>query len=352
MKIAFDARAWEKPPHSFRRVLQILFGAARAMDWEVELWINRGLQPEFTKFNKLARLVREGLENTSAAVLWAPQLDTLPVPVPVVATIHDVNPLMPDGRRVAVRWWRGFRFRHRVRRRFRRAWRVAIDSEDARQRVSAEFPAYAHKLAVVPLYSDPGLRRIDDTERDSRLSSLGLSSGYILFVGSMRRHKNWNGLMRAYAALPLSARSEHALVLAGPIHRALDRAERLATFLGVRDQVHVLGEVAEKFMSALYSGAFMFVFPTFMEGFGLPPLEAMSCGVPVIASNVTSVPEVLGDAPMYIDPFDEAGITDAMGTLIEDEKLREQLIQSGLRRVAEFGPERTGAAMRALLADI
>jgi len=94
------------------------------------------------------------------------------------------------------------------------------------------------------------------------------------------------------------------------------------------------------------------VFPSFMEGFGLPPLEAMACGVPVIATNRTAVPEILGDAPVYVDPADVTGITEAMQRLVDDKPLREGLIQKGYWRVAGFTPARTGEAMEGLLEEL
>ncbi len=352
MRLAFDARAWESPPNSFRRVLRLLYEAAQSMGWEVELWIEGSLQPEFQQFNKLTYLAAEAAKTSRAKALWSPQLEIFPAAVPTVSMVHDINPLLPDGRAFPVRWWREHRFRSRVKGAFNSAWRLATGTDDARGRISSEFPAVAKKLKVVPYYADPDLRPLNNAQRDNLLSSLGLSSGFILFLGSLRRHKNWDGLLRAYAALPESLRKAHPLVLAGPAHRALDKAKRLAALLQVRDQVYITGTVSEEMIPALYSGAFLFVFPSFFEGFGLPPLEAMACGVPVIATDRTSVPEVLGDGPVYINPADLTSITQAMETLIENRDQRESLIQAGFNRVASFGPERTGKAMQELLDEL
>jgi glycosyltransferase involved in cell wall biosynthesis len=90
----------------------------------------------------------------------------------------------------------------------------------------------------------------------------------------------------------------------------------------------------------------VFAFPSFFEGFGLPPLEAMTCGVPVVATDRTSVPEVLGDAPVYVNPADLRSLADAMQAVLEDAKLRSRLVEAGLRRGREFNPRRTGAAMK------
>jgi glycosyltransferase involved in cell wall biosynthesis len=352
MRIAFDARAWERPPHSFSRVLRLLVLSARTMGWEFELWTEGELQPEFLSFQPRVLRVTEARERTRADLLWAPHPEFLPSHLPAVATVHDINPLLPDNRRRAARWIRAVRFRSHTRKTFESAWRVVTDSQDARDRIAHEFPAYARKLKIVTLFVDPGLQRPGDRERDAGLGSLGLSAGYILFLGSLRRHKNWDGLMRAYAGLPASMRRDHPLVLAGQAHRARRKALHLADRLGIRDRLVLPGILPEETIPALYAGALLFVFPSFLEGFGLPPLEAMACGVPVIATNRTSIPEILGDAPLYIDPCRPEEITEAMHRLIADASLREKLTRAGLRRAGEFGPERTGEMMRKVLEDI
>ncbi len=352
MRIAFDARAWEKPPHSFSRVLRLLYLSARCMDWEVELWTEGELQPEYQRFRHMTLRADEAREKTRAHVLWAPHHEFLPSELPAVATVHDINPLLPDSRGRASRWIRASRFRSRIQKTFDQAWRVATDSQDARKRISEAFPGQAHKLNVVSLFVDPDLRRPGDSERDAHLASLGLSPGYILFLGGLRRHKNWDGLIRAYAALPAPLRRNHPLVLAGPSKRAGKQAVKLARRLGVGDRVTLPGILPENRIPSLYAGAILFVFPSFLEGFGLPPLEAMACGVPVIATNRTSIPEVLGDAPLYVDPFRLETITGAMERLLTDALLRHRLQEAGLRRADEFGPEKTGEMMRQVLQDL
>jgi glycosyltransferase involved in cell wall biosynthesis len=152
--------------------------------------------------------------------------------------------------------------------------------------------------------------------------------------------------------LPEQVRIEHNLVLAGPARRNAERAARLSAALGIEGQTVIAGEVSEEHMSALYSGADVFVFPSFLEGFGLPPLEAMACGVPVVATNRTSVPETLGDAPLYVDPADTEAMSEAMQTVLEDADLRSRLIEAGLIRCADFSPARTAAAMQGVLREL
>jgi glycosyltransferase involved in cell wall biosynthesis len=245
MRIAFDARSWEKPPHSFSRVLRLLFLSARRMEWEVELWTEGELQPDYQRYRSMALRAKEARNRTRAHVLWSPHHEFLPSGLPAVATVHDINPLLPDNRGRAARWLRAVRFRSQIQKTFDRAWRVATDSRDSRERITEAFPGQDHKLNVVSLFVDPELKRPGDAERDACLAELGLSPGYIFFLGSLRRHKNWDGLIRAYAALPEPLKKNHPLVLGGPSKRAGKRAVKLARALGVEDRVILPGMLPE-----------------------------------------------------------------------------------------------------------
>jgi alpha-1,3-rhamnosyl/mannosyltransferase len=349
MQIAFDARAASKPPHSFRRVLRLLIDAARERDWGVELWHDAPLQPEFAALGLRGRHPAEAA-TSSAAVLWSPQMDIWAADRPSVATIHDVNPLLEDQRNPFSRWRRRRKFRRLLNAADSQVRVYATDSVDAQRRITGFFPHLAGRIGVVPLYVESSLRPPTAADAMSVLAGLGLCPGYFLFVGSLRRHKNWHGLLEAYARLPAGLRAAHPLVYAGSDHRAGSAARRLAARLGVADQVHFTGPVADAALPALYTGALAFVFPSFLEGFGLPPLEAMALGVPVVASPRTSLPEVLGDAPLYAEPDDLSALADALRRVAEDSDLRTRLAAAGPPQAARFSPARTADAMAALLA--
>ena len=119
----------------------------------------------------------------------------------------------------------------------------------------------------------------------------------------------------------------------------LDSLVSLAAQEGVTDEVIFLGRREQ--LELLYNGASLFVFPSIYEGFGLPPLEAMACGVPVVASNLTSIPEVVGDAGMLVDPLDAHALCDAMCLVLEDQNLSERLRQAGLERAGQFSWKKT-----------
>jgi glycosyltransferase involved in cell wall biosynthesis len=154
---------------------------------------------------------------------------------------------------------------------------------------------------------------------------------YILYVGNFKPHKNVNRLLDAFAQLDYP--DLRLLLLTGnpaPPVLAYLRA------LGIEERVHFTGYVDDHRLAELYRGALLLVQPSLMEGFGLPPIEAMACGTPVVVSHLTSLPEVVGDAGVFVDPLDVSGIRRAIGRTIDDSDLRRQMISAGIMRAALF----------------
>jgi glycosyltransferase involved in cell wall biosynthesis len=154
---------------------------------------------------------------------------------------------------------------------------------------------------------------------------------YLLYVGSHKPHKNLHRLLEAYSASGIS--SDVRFVMTGKPSSALN-AEIQS--LDLETKVYFVGTMENELLAKLYRGALGFIFPSLYEGFGLPPLEAMACGVPVLTSNVCSLPEVIGDAGMLVDPLDIDEIAMSIRMLVENTDLRRTLRQKGLRRVQEF----------------
>jgi glycosyltransferase involved in cell wall biosynthesis len=150
-------------------------------------------------------------------------------------------------------------------------------------------------------------------------------------------------LLRAYATIKREI--SHTLVIVGPkIYGGKTELSKLIKNLNLEDDVIFTGYVADEDLPAFYNGASIFVFPSLYEGFGLPPLEAMACGTPVITSNRASLPEAVGDAGIMVDPDDIEGLAKAMVKLTTDEELRQTMIKRGLERVKLFSPEKAAAA--------
>ncbi|BCD67942.1 glycosyltransferase family 1 protein [Nitratiruptor sp. YY09-18] len=159
---------------------------------------------------------------------------------------------------------------------------------------------------------------------------------YFLFVGTLEPRKNLKNLLAAYLNYLQKTKNPTPLVLAGGVGWRSEHFDELLQKALGSGHVKRLGYVSEKDLIALYGGAKAFVFPSFYEGFGLPPLEAMACATPVIASNTSSIPEVVGDAGLLIDPYDVMQISKALLRIDEDAALRQELASRGLKQAKNF----------------
>jgi glycosyltransferase involved in cell wall biosynthesis len=177
---------------------------------------------------------------------------------------------------------------------------------------------------------DPGT--LADLRQRCRLGS----RPYLLAVGTVQPRKNLLGLLRAHRILLDAIGGEVQLVLAGRPAWGKGAVERELRRLGLAPHVRLLGYITDDDLAALYSGALAYVQPSLYEGFGLTVLEAMACGVPVVASNTSSLPEVVGGAGLLVDPNDPHDIASAVGRLIDKPHLRAELSAAGRRRAAEF----------------
>jgi glycosyltransferase involved in cell wall biosynthesis len=168
---------------------------------------------------------------------------------------------------------------------------------------------------------------------------LGLPERFILFVGTKEPRKNLDRLLRAYLELPEWLKKEFKIVLVGP--KGWGEGYSTDVFEKIRDHIVVIDYVDVDTLAYIYSLASLFVFPSLYEGFGLPPLEAMACGCPVVVSNAASLPEVCGEAGFYVDPNDVSSIADGICKVLTDSELRRGLVEKGLERARLFSWEKT-----------
>lgn len=164
----------------------------------------------------------------------------------------------------------------------------------------------------------------------------GISDNYILYIGGFSPRKNINGLIEAYSLLPDNIRKETKLVIAGNKGISYELYKKRAQELNVDNDIIFPGFVSLYDMPYLYNASKLFVYPSYYEGFGLPPVEAMACGIPVIASNSTSIPEILEDAAVLINPDNTDGLKSAICNVLYDEALRKSLIQKGFVRTSQL----------------
>jgi glycosyltransferase involved in cell wall biosynthesis len=187
-----------------------------------------------------------------------------------------------------------------------------------------------------------------DSERRDRRERLGITQPYVLFVGTVQPRKNLQRLIRAFAHV-VAAGLPHRLVIVGRMGWLTEPIRAEVVALDLTDRIHFAGYVPDDDLPALYCGADAFAFPSLYEGFGMPVLEALACGVPVVASDTTSLPEIVGDAGVLIDPLDEAAIGDALVRVLADASLRARLAVAGPERAAHFSWERCARETLAVL---
>jgi glycosyltransferase involved in cell wall biosynthesis len=214
-----------------------------------------------------------------------------------------------------------------------KATRLAAISENTKKEMQELFDIPPSKIDIVYAGVDAPIKM---TRKEAReiISRIGIKQKYILFVGTIEPRKNVKNLIHAYAALPRSIRQEYKLILVGKKGWRTNDIYQAAVGLG--NQVKFMGYLTERELASLYKTTTLFVYPSLYEGFGLPVLEAMSYGAPVVTSNTTSLPEVAGDAAIIINPWHIKEITRAIKRVISNDTLREKLITRGLERIKNF----------------
>ncbi len=223
----------------------------------------------------------------------------------------------------------------------RRTDHIIAVSESTRQDTIKLLGVPERKITVIHEAANPIYRQIaTDEARRHVAETYGLDREYILFVSTIEPRKNLPGLLQAYRKLLDDYKRPEGLVLAGSQGWLSEEVYDTVETLNLGTHVRFLGRVPSKHLVYLYNAARLLVHPSFYEGFGLPPLEAMTCGTPTIVSNVSALPEVVGDAAILIDPHDVDGLTVAMWRALTDEDLRVSLIAKGLKRAQMFSWKR------------
>jgi glycosyltransferase involved in cell wall biosynthesis len=274
-------------------------------------------------------------------VVFAPNFVPPPTRVRrLVVTVHDLAfRRLPDSAPHGTRWWLA-----RLDRALARATTVIAVSGSTRDDLVELAQVDPDRITVIPLGVDHRVFQPADPERVAAARSAhGVDGPYLLYVGGIEPRKNLPALIAAFTRLSADLR----LAIAGggvawnPEGTDLLDAALANAPTGVRERVIRTGYVSDVDKVGLLTGAEAFVYPSLYEGFGLPVLEAMACGTPVVTSNVSSLPEVAGDAAVLVDPADPEAIAAGVERVLSDSALRKQLVDRGLERAKEFSWEAT-----------
>jgi glycosyltransferase involved in cell wall biosynthesis len=257
-------------------------------------------------------------------------------PCPVVVSIHDLSfEHLPETFKKRSR----AQLRLTVRYSAQRAARLIALSEHGKNDLISTYGVSPDVIKTIPLAPPAHFRPVvDEKELQLVRQTYGIDGEYILAVGSIQPRKNLPRLIAAYDRLRKARRAGETpkLVLVGKRAWLYHDTLRAIRNLGLDDSILLTGYVPEDDLPALYSGARCFVYPSYFEGFGLPPIEAMKCGTPVIVGNRTSLPEVVGDAAVMVDPFDVDAITFAIAQVLDDPNFRNMLRVKGLDQARKF----------------
>ena len=220
-------------------------------------------------------------------------------------------------------------------------WIIAISESTARDLLGM-FRVMPDRVCAIPLAAESNFRRITDRDSINRIcGQYGLRAGeYILYVGVLEPRKNIPTLLRAYQDLVAQGIREQ-LAIVGRRGWMFDEIFTTVQTLKLGDKVVFTGYVPNDELPYLYNGARLFVYPSLYEGFGLPVLEAMACGTPVVTSSVSSMPEIVDDAGLLVDPRDPKQLARAIEQLVVDDDLHRSLQERGLQRAEQFSWERT-----------
>lgn len=354
LRIGIDGRAFSSPAAGVRRYVGGLTRALVALGEPLEIvalggrdssaipaGVGHVAEPPHPPTNlgwTLAGLPRAA-SRAGVDVIHAPAY-TAPfwAPAPVVLTIHDVSYARhPEWYPYRRDWLR----RAFYRRSAHAAAHIVTDSSFSASEIHAAYGVDRGRMTVVPLGVDDGFG-----PKEQALPSpppAGVREPYLLHVGDLHERRNLTTVVDALLAARqrFGALPGLSLVLAGVDRGVGEALCAIAAAADAPDAVIRLGTVSEERLHALYRHATALVYPSLYEGFGLPPLEAMACGLPVIASNAASMPEVVGDAGILLDPLDVAAWTEAIAMVVNDEPLHRRLRAQGLQRAAEFTWART-----------
>jgi len=210
-------------------------------------------------------------------------------------------------------------------------------SEYGKSEMLRYFDIDEERIQVTPLAANDCFRPIEKKERE--LIKNGIPEEYILFIGTLEPRKNLITLLKSYLSLAPDIREKHKLVLAGK--KGWLHSEVKQLIHQNQKYIYYLGYVPEEKLPSLYSGSLFFVYPSYYEGFGLPILEAMACGTPVITSNRSSMPEIAGDAAVLFNPDNQQELYSTMMLLIQDEELRSEMSRKGIIQAAKYSWEKT-----------
>jgi len=259
-----------------------------------------------------------------------------PSPYKKILTVHDISPIL---RKEAHTAYSALRHRMLLRTILERAHRIIADSRQTMHDLASCFGVRKEKMQVIYLAASEMYKVIsDESKLDETMSKYGLRRPFALYVGALEPRKNLPALIAAFSKIASSI--PHQLVIVGKRGWGYEEIFQAVKRENLDHRIHFPGFMPDEDLPSIYNSADFFVFPSFYEGFGLPVLEAMHCGCPVITSNTSSLSEIAADAALLVDPYDTDMLADAMRELAGNKALMNDLADKGIERAKMFSWEK------------
>lgn len=259
---------------------------------------------------------------------------------PFVVTIHDLTLSFFPGKKMN-RFFHRWAYHWVIKNVTKKAKKIIAVSKNTQKDLVETLHVPLEKIEVIYNGVSPQFGHTKATPRADLVKKYDLNKSFFLYTGVWRDHKNVVGLIRAFAAFNQEMNQEYQLVITGAPSEVYHEVPDVVQELNLQNTVRLVGLVPEGDLYGLYKSALAYVFPSFYEGFGLPPLEAMQCGIPTLVSNTSCIPEICGEGnALYFDPYDLKDMQAKMKQMAQDSSLRQKLIENGKQRVTFFSWEK------------
>jgi glycosyltransferase involved in cell wall biosynthesis len=372
MKIGFDARLFQRAKlGGMGRYLLTLITKIREIGPEHELFlfenslnIDQKYMVESPKIRKVRFSMRGDILNLweqlrlpyeirrSCVDVFHSPANTLPLvqPRPHIITLHDTLLMESDEDETS-----SFLFYTRkvIPIGLKRAKKIITISENSKKDIIKHFGIPPERIKVIYQGIDPAFRKINDGAELARVrSKYGIKGKYVFIIGSLGPRKNTRRIVRVFHALKREKKIEHQLVICGLNEEAINEFKKIASDAGMSHEIVLTGFVPNEDLIRFYNGAELALYISLYEGFGFPIIESMACGCPIIASNISCMPEIAGEAAVLVDPTTDSQILEEMYRVLTEESLRAEMREKGLKRARMFDWNRTAENTLAVYEEV
>ncbi len=260
-----------------------------------------------------------------------------------MVTIHDTTISFYPGKKMNA-WWRKMAYQLVIRHAIKASAQIVTVSQHTKKDVVKPFKTNEKKITPIHIAPSAEFQVVAEERLEAVRKKFSIEHDFLLYTGNWREHKNLVGLIKAFAALKQQESfKDLKLIITGKADPHYPEVKATIAELSLESSIELVGLVSLEDLVSLFNAATIYVCPSFYEGFGLPPLEAMACATPVAVSRAASIPEVCGEAAVYFDPHNTVDMTEKMRDLLLDESLQKSLRQKGLKHAASFDWDETAA---------